>query len=79
MIFKSLFDLEAGVYWEGDHNALIVVTDVISHTWNNETQSQERLSDPDVIYRDLVFMVDKFINYKMPLTVFKSKFKKYPL
>jgi len=69
--------LEPGTYQDKD--GMVVVLDVVTHTWNSVVELPEALPSPLVIVRDLNTVgkevkIHKRMSY--PLEVFKIKFKR---
>ena len=63
--------LEPGVYSEGDN--LVVLVDVLTHSWNSVEGLQEALPVPIVMVRNLNELKDH-VRMGYPIDVFKEKF-----
>lgn len=64
--------LTTGTYTEQATNHIVVVCDVVNHTWNNAQQMQEACP-PSVIYREVI-EGKAHVRYSMPLDLFKAKY-----
>ena len=64
--------LAPGTYTANDTNHIVVVCDVVNHTWNGAQQMQEA-QPPIVVYREVI-EGKLHVRYSMSLDLFKTKF-----
>jgi hypothetical protein len=62
--------LQPGVYRHLHTGALVVVTDVITHTWSATHQLHELAPEPLVIWRPLIEPANEHVSNATPLCVF---------
>lgn len=79
------FNVEPGPYNDKDHQGnqaganhgpKIVVTDIVTHYFNQHSNQFDNGIEPLVIVRDLVHSAEIHKRYAYPLSIFKQKFYK---
>lgn len=74
MWHKNQFSLEPGTYRNKADDAVVVVTELVTHEWRPLQMDQFEREHPLVVYRDLTPKAEKYVTQSMLLNDFREKF-----